>query len=111
MAITDLTNTKWQLNEILYWDQSFNANINFISNSTEFNSISFEGNTNFSSEGDLILFDSVNMYYSYLNIYDGQTSEWESGENYRIIYITGGQDVTNSTLINWLQENAIQLSI
>jgi len=96
-SVTDLTNTKWVFNNSI--------------------SLSF-GQYNINYESDGSTFDILNVTSSYLS-YDlaGDTSQqayfnsaW-TNQAYRIIEITGGNDVTNSTLIQWLEANATQVTI
>lgn len=94
MPITDLTGTKWLINERLNTSNEFTYSLNFISNSNTYTSI--ELITGF--------FDQLN-YGLWIVFEDGM---WQN-EAYRTIEITGGADATNTNLIQWLQENATQI--
>lgn len=96
-TITDLTGTTWVFNNninFFYWSNRFY--VNFTCNNTNYNQI-------------YILDDEERCMYYYTSnssvgvYYDG----WQS-DNYKTITITGGNDVTNSTFISWLQGSATQ---
>ena len=94
MAVTNLTNTKWILNEVIAFGITISANINFTSYGHNYTSISFS-----------------NSGAKYLNYNDTQVYNngvWSS-PGYRVIEITGGTDVTNGSLIGWLERYAIQM--
>lgn len=127
-TITDLTNTKWYLNDTLepmgeYKESGWLGGagyhtyyqINFTSNDIEFNQVGCviceDSRWGVDEEkGELQYFyvampesDPYEYPYDYLN------SEWNWwGEPYRTIIITGGDDATNSELIAWLEANATQ---
>lgn len=130
MAITNLTNTRWYLNDTLAPMGEYQApdvgdagyftyyQINFTSNDIEFKQL-----------GCVICEDSAwgveeekgELQYFYVTMpesdpyeypYDYLNSEWNWwGEPYRTITITGGEDAENAELIAWLAANATQLSI
>lgn len=117
MAITNLTGTKWLLNETFdympngeyIWDSygaSDRYDINFSSNMTNYTKLGFY-------DGDWLDSSYSIWYYRYVggsNYYDiGWQNEVWLDELYRTIEITGGIDTTNSDLIAWLQENATQI--
>lgn len=97
MAITDLTGTVWYLNSSPSSTLT-QKNINFYSNNKLWKSITCDRDQN-----------QQNYYYSILYhgtiVYDEASDGWDN-VNYRKIYIVDGTDVTNSTLITWLQTNA-----
>ena len=105
MAVTDLTNTKWVLNNVLTADQSIENNfgldgyINFISNNIE-------------SSNFYLFYDGDELQLSYNNVsgyvYYNYNGGWIN-QAYRIIEITGGTDATNASLISWLTSNATQV--
>ena len=113
MAVSDLTNTKWLLNT------TFTTAVNGWSFSDEYG-YSDSLHINFTSNNEV--FDILHMYdddgsggaqIEYI-LYEPYTSRkyWgiRSGANqtYQTITITGGQDVTNASLIAWLEANATQ---
>lgn len=102
MAVTDLTNTIWEFDETLIFTDSGNYNINFVSNSVTNVAISF---IYFSRQGDIVR--TINYSGVSNDVYDLSTG-WLA-EAYRTIEITGGTDVTNATLISWLEANATQI--
>lgn len=99
MAITDLTGTSWVLNLLLdtYLGNISSKNINFISNGNNYNTITYEG----VGSSHTLSYGNTTVWYENVNVND----TW-SDPKYRIIYITDGADVTNATLIAWLQNNA-----
>jgi len=107
MAISDLTGTTWVFNAIS--TDSFTAvgnqwDINFISNSTNYSIL--EQVFDDDSELGKIYYNTTNVF----NVaYGDEDGLWED-EAYKTIEITGGTDVTNSTLISWLETNATQQS-
>ncbi len=99
MSVNTLLNTKWQINAALQPPQGGIGplDLQFSSNSTEYTSLELEDNQN-----------SLDIYYNSTHVFD--TNTW-SNQNYRIIYIYGGTDVTDSDMIDWLEEYAIQLDV
>lgn len=101
MAITNLTNTKWviNLNIVSGLDNTFS--INFNSNSLTYTQLQITYG-----------YDANNqIYYGSTKVFDEDNVPDWSNEAYRIIEITGGTDVTNSTLIQWLLNNATQVPV
>lgn len=98
MAITDLTNTKWLWNEDVQSSPQLTGNyaINFTSNN-----ISYSLLENSMASSDRMKYDTTTVNYGGI---------WIDAA-YRLIEITGGTDVTNATLIAWLEANAVQQSI
>lgn len=90
MSVSDLTNTTWLFNDVISY-MSSSWSIDFISN-----------NTNYT-----IIRNRYDMYIAYdsTNAYDFDQNIWVNNA-YKTIAITGGTDVTNSTLISWLEANA-----
>lgn len=96
-TITNLTGTTWVFNNSInffYWSNRFY--INFTSNNTNYIQLYMLDD----EERNIYYYTSSNSVGVY---YDG----WQN-DNYKTITITGGNDVTNSTLISWLQDNATQ---
>lgn len=103
MAVTDLTNTMWIINETPSYSPFTGIEtllgITFTSNNQTFTYIDF---VDYHFSGVLQLsYESTGVYS--INEFDG----W-ANTAYRTITITGGNDVTNATLIAWLQANAVQ---
>ena len=97
--VTDLTGTIWKLNSSIKSIDSAIYSINFISNGTNYNSISG------SISGIPI---QISIKYGITGgtattVYSGKvgTAKW-ANYNYRIIEISGGTDATNAELITWL---------
>lgn len=104
-TITDLTNTIWYFNEELNLPQQNNSyDINFTSNSQSFNNIQICFYNEYNSSYYFRYYNSgtSNVIIPYLN--PSNENDW--AVDYRTISITGGNDVTNTNLISWLQENA-----
>ena len=101
MAKTDLTNTTWVFNDIITINDNYSWDINFISNNTNFAFIKHSA----SFSGNLAYLDSEQ---NITGVYGG--SKWKN-EAYKIIIITGGNNVTDITLISWLQANATQVTL
>ena len=99
MSVNTLLNTKWQINTSLQPPQGGIGplDLQFSSNSTEYTSLELEDNQN-----------SLDIYYNSTHVFD--TNTW-SNQNYRTIYIYGGTDVTDSDMIDWLEEYATQLDV
>lgn len=100
MSVTNLTNTKWVLNNVLSIDDDYYYNITFTSNSQQF--IKFS--PNYYNHDVEALFYSITEFDS-VTAYEGGV--WDNNA-YKTIEITGGTDVTNATLIAWLEANATQ---
>ncbi|MBO7735551.1 MAG: hypothetical protein J6S67_23500 [Methanobrevibacter sp.] len=102
MTISDLTGTTWVFPDGTELSPGSNLNfaITFISNSENYTGI-YSGS------------DPEIMYYvqngSHVIVYDQWGNQWTNNA-YRTIGITGGTDVTNATLISWLEANATQQS-
>lgn len=115
-TITNLTNTTWIINDnpstfpsgydftnIGDSTEDGPYYINFISNEISFTSMLFRAwELSRTSMTYTNTTDTQVLTYRYNNGY-----QW-ANDNYKTIVITGGTDVTNSTLINWLQNNATQ---
>lgn len=99
MSVNTLLNTKWQINAALQPPQGGIGplDLQFSSNSTEYTSLELEDNQ-----------DNLDIYYNSTHVFD--TNTW-SNQNYRTIYIYGGTDVTDSDMIDWLEEYATQLDV
>lgn len=98
-TITDLTGTTWQFKnspDLTRFTTETTYNVSFISYSnTDYTSIRFSSS--------YIRYDRVSGGYN-----AAYTSNNWSDSTYKLITITGGTDVTNSTLIEWLSANATQ---
>lgn len=106
-TITDLTGTTWQINKVPDLT-GFTTNIEY--------------NVSFTVEGYLtsgpddcisIMFSSSSIQYylnssTYKQAYSTSQS-WDAG--LELITFTGGTDVTNSALIEWLSDNATQSAV
>jgi len=102
-SISDLTGTKWLINNNPHVDaETGEFYFNFNSNSIAFTGIYIGYNGQLDPTDNSLLY----AYSSPMHVFDGS---WEN-QAYRTIEITGGTDVTNSTLINWLQSNATQIT-
>lgn len=93
MAITNLTGYTWVGNEIVSLRNSWTYNLTFISDDAVFNSISV-------SQSSPIPY----LYYDDSWVFEGDMDTWLD-EVFQTIVITDGSDVTNSTLIAWLEAN------
>lgn len=110
MAITDLTGTKWLFDDALSGGitaQSFN--INFTSNSNSYQCISLDDD--YQDHMVTMMYytqpnDSGQFVYAYFD--GGSGGEWYNNA-YKIIEITDGTDVTNASLISWIDANAEQV--
>lgn len=99
MAVSDLTNTTWYFNQ---WPNINNTADYYI---------------NFTCDGDTytrLSTDSDDMYIDYYSQSTGTVHVYGmmgwNDEGWRTITITGGNDVTNATLIAWIEANAEQQS-
>ena len=105
--ITDLTNSKWKLAEI---NSSISEKaIDFTANGMTFNGLYSAVGTSTTSQMANVLYYKQKEYQKV----GWQTKEanqisWMNND-YQIINITGGSDVTNQELIDWLYANAILL--
>lgn len=113
-TINDLTNTTWQLNNSVSFDTSGYSKdyyINFTSNNVNCDRFIF---TNQDEESDYFYIYYKSTSNQYINVYYGT---WQSNTlsvtnaSYQQITITGGNDATNSTLINWFNNNATQIQL
>ncbi|MBO7732416.1 MAG: hypothetical protein J6S67_07680, partial [Methanobrevibacter sp.] len=110
MSISDLTNTTWVFNNALTALASedwIEFNINFVSNSTSYNSLGLDDDQ-----------QEVMKYVYYDNALETVTAYQPSGagytwtnDAYKTITITGGTDAVSSsakftTLLSWLEANA-----
>lgn len=104
MAVSDLTNTTWVFDdENIYSGSSFNYSINFITKGNSYTSIRYAWSQ----------YSTDELFYNTTNVCDIEPAErsyWEN-QGYRAITITGGTDVTNATLISWLEGHAIQITV
>ena len=93
MPLSDLTGTKWVLNNNPSLSGDYYFYINFTSQGQNYTSFAF------SSSGNI-------NYNGFVPYYDC----WMDNEA-RTISITGGTDATNADLISWLQANATQVEV
>ena len=98
-TINNLTNTTWYLNGYLNINLDYNYSISFTNNNNNYSHFGIGKDINGNQRTNRLYYDSTLVF----NGYSGD--DWISN-NYRIITITGGNDVTNSNLINWLNDNA-----
>ena len=99
-SVSDLTGTDWEFNNNITsilgnWTA---INLNFTANNTNYKKIA-----GYTSSG------KINLQYttsggSASNVYDA-TNGW-TDDNLKTIRITGGTDVANTNVINWLKNNA-----
>lgn len=82
--------------------------INFTSNGKEFSTFRFVTTTAFNYY--YIYYGSTHAYTSYVFDPDSSTYCKWSNTAYKTITITGGADVNNSTLYNWLKANATDIT-
>ncbi len=109
-VLETLQNTTWYFNERLN-NLPLNEeqlrpqyNINFKANldDTQYNTIKTQRTS---------VLETLQFYAdqnTYTNAYNYTEQYWEN-EEYRIIKITNGTDVTNTNLINWFKNNAIKI--
>ena len=104
MSVSNLTNTKWRINEDYGTNEIYTKYITFlcIGNNTTYDAISMHYD-----DGDYILDYGSSSPYDVVAHYP---NNWVNYNTYKDIYITGGTDATNSDLIDWLEENAVRLS-
>lgn len=106
ITITDLTNTTWVFNNTI--DNSVLQGIDlpepwyidFHSHGLDLDRMQLENFVSDTAVFDRLLYGDLGAYIG------GDINAWEADE-YKIITITGGIDVTNSYLISWLFENAV----
>lgn len=97
-SVSDLTNTTWVFNSGVYVTSAFNTiYINFNSYHNNYTSISFNNNMGTLKYNNTIVYDEENI------------GGWML-EDFQEITITGGNDVTNSQFISWLEENATNIT-
>lgn len=112
--ITDLTDTTWLFNERLIIDNNDNGyfinsfNLDFQSNGYVFDIFEYgydlDGKASYQLVYTLLDYNSILAYDTYDGLY------WDNDE-YRIITILGGADVTNPILVEFLSTNAVQESV
>lgn len=104
IPVADLTGTTWVFNDSLNFPlDDVDYSIDFKSNNTDFNLLSLT-ERDVTGEGGYAWLLFYGNSDDYLRVY---LDEWED-VNYKTIEITGGTDATNSDLILWLQNNAVQ---
>lgn len=85
----------WELNETLTGDYNFNVNVDFFAGGTTYSSITVETN----EDGITVMYDE-NFVYN-----DVGSGIWED-DTYRTIEFY--DEVTDETLLTWLQENGVK---
>lgn len=105
---SNLTNTIWEFGDGLqrYATMSRGFNINFNSAGYEFTQI--YSRDDYIGMCDLIYYKADGTAYTVLDYHyeSGGYYTLNYGKEYKTIHITGGADVTNTELINWLRSNA-----
>ena len=106
MAVTNLTNTKWLLNATVDVSTDFTYYITFKNGYKVLNHTGEDIYKEIRVLSGYVSFRKGNAYY---------TMSSSTGEinytYYRPLTITGGTDVTNSTVIAWFEANATQIEI
>lgn len=97
-GVTDLTNTTWVFNNSISTPPT-SISLNFESNSSTYTYMSDD-------KADLVYSNSDQKADDH--VYYFNSSVWVDN-NYKTIYITGGEDVTNAAIIGWLVANATQV--
>ena len=98
--LTNLTGTTWY----------FNDTISFPVFSDEiFIDFNYFDDTHYQDTAESLLFEDDTLYYDAEDPYYYISGGWTQSE-VRTIYITGGQDATNSNVINWLSANATHIT-
>ena len=106
MSVSDLTGTKWEWNFNAGFSgatqQGITKNINFTSNGETFTSMIFKQ----WHGGDInrLDYNSTLVYW-----YDDESGDGEDYPEYFTFEVTGGTDVTDSTLIGWIEANATEV--
>lgn len=99
MAITDLTGTKWHLNNNVDL-VTVSYSLDFVSNGKTYTLINIGcGNALVYSNSSLSVKDIVYVPTSWADV------------GYRTVTVLGGTHAKNQNLISWLQANAVQISI
>ena len=103
MAVSDLTGTTWLLNSSVTIEQQNDYSVNCTYSDYVFNSINFKY---YSSDGKVWKGIQLGNSYDLIPITAEANPISYSGN--LPLTITGGTDVTNATLIAWLEANATQ---
>lgn len=104
VTLTDLTGSTWKFKIQVKKTTMSNFSIKFKSNYGEFYGmhLAYSSESNYATS---LKYDRGDG--TVLHVYPGASSiHWSNGEAYRTFTITGGSDVTNPTLINWLYSTA-----
>lgn len=104
MPITDLTNTTWVFNSTITLPPS-DYYINYTCNNVNYVYLCVTYGRPI--EGNYLTYRDNNS--NEINVYN-TFSEWVN-DDYKTITITGGNAVNDTTLINWLSANAIQVPV
>lgn len=112
MAVSDLTNTTWLFNSSI--DLSTTGVTPIVEGEVQYKSITFTSNNrNYvklivgSTNG--VRWNVFAYGYEGFSADDVYMSGYWTDEAFRTIEITGGTDVTNASLISWLEANATQV--
>ena len=101
MSVSNLTNTKWVINNTVgsVPIPPVRFSVTFISNGNNYTelTLSYAGSDSPIKYDNTIAYDYGNMIWT--------------NQAYRIIEITGGTNVTNASLIEWLLQNATQVNV
>lgn len=105
---TDLTGTTWLFNDSLARpDSNYTWDINFTSYNTSFIKLVIDRGIGWANNEGINYYTSSN---SYISVY-GNVDKWATNNvGYQTISITGGNDVTNQTLIGFLLDYATLVS-
>ena len=115
MSVQDLTNTKWVFNTTINVNSGFTASTSYSETPIfPYSLIFIDGNDEQHTALGCASSNGIrwNIFVYQGDIYNRQAymGGWVD-EAYRTIEITGGTDVTNATLIAWLQASAVQVPV
>lgn len=106
--VTDLTGTTWYFNDTIDMGSGFTyLAYNDMAGMGGTYEIQFT-NSSLLAPGQYITF-STGLAPGDIQVYNANSQTW-ANQAYRTITITGGTDVTNTNLINWLYANATLVS-
>lgn len=113
MAVTDLTNTSWVINDSYSIPSTVSSSKEFYINFTIEGDLSFVGidfwksvTVGSTTYTDNIIYDNGSGTNPYVAINGGAT--WQDN-SYKTVHISGGTDATNSSLISWFEANATKI--
>ena len=100
--ISNLTNTEWLLNNELHSTETLLFEIDFTSNSIQYDHLKIE-------------LTGSNISVAYIHNFTGNivysTNNGWLNDNYKHIVITSGVDTSSLTFINWLNDNATLINV